>query len=94
MDIRLHKGHRKKLAKFIKRWTIPWYIMTTLLYFLAIPFTVLVFPATTLILTVIVLFGGFTSSMAALASVLVTDEQDDRLQEATNGSVQENGSVV
>lgn len=68
---------RKKIVHIIKKYTLHWYAVTALLYFLAIPFTILVFPATTMILTVIVLFGGFTSSMAALASILVEQEEND-----------------
>lgn len=81
MDIKLHRGHRKKLAAFIKKWSLHWYAVTALLYFLAIPFTILVFPATTLILTVIVLFGGFTASMASLASVLAAEDQEESVTE-------------
>lgn len=62
---------RRTLADLTKRYLVHWYAVTTLLYAAAIPFTVWVFPATTLILTVIVLFSGFTASIASLASVLV-----------------------
>lgn len=64
------------LVRIIKKMMVPWYAVTTLLYFAAIPMTVWVFPSTTLILSIFVLFGGFTSSMAALASALVSAEQD------------------
>jgi hypothetical protein len=60
----------------IKKLTIPWYAVTTLLYMAAIPMTIWVFPSTTLILSIFVLFGGFTASMASLASALITAEQD------------------
>ena len=75
MDPKEHKI-RKKITHVIKKYTLWWYLVTAVLYFLAIPFTVFVFPATTLILTVIVLFGGFTSSFAALASILVDQEEN------------------
>lgn len=65
------------LVRFIKKTMVPWYLLTTLLYFAAIPMTIFVFPSTTLLLTIFVLFGGFTSSMASLASALVSAEQDD-----------------
>jgi uncharacterized membrane protein YdjX (TVP38/TMEM64 family) len=67
------------LVRFIKKTMVPWYLVTTILYFLAIPLTIWVFPATTLILSVFVLFGGFTASMASLASALVTAEQDEQI---------------
>lgn len=70
-------SRNSKLVAWIKKWTVPWYAITALLYFAAIPFTVLVFPATTLILSVFVLFGGFTASMAALASALISAEQEN-----------------
>lgn len=75
---------RKKLVHFFKKYTLWWYLITTVLYFLAIPFTIFVFPATTLILTVIVLFGGFTSSVAAMASILTDQEQDEKLKETSS----------
>jgi hypothetical protein len=38
------------------------------------------FPATTLLVTIVVLFSGFTASMASLASVL-SDAEDDNTPE-------------
>jgi hypothetical protein len=64
------------LVRFIKKWTVPWYTITMLLYAAAIPMTIWVFPSTTLILSIFVLFGGFTASMASLASALISAEQD------------------
>lgn len=72
------------LVKFLKRWTVPWYGLTVLLYALAIPFTIFVFPSTTLILTVIVLFSGFTASVASLASALISADQDKALASVEN----------
>ena len=68
---------RKTLVRLIKKYTLHWYAVTAVLYFLAIPFTIFVYPATTLMLTAIVLFGGFTSSMAALATTLVEQHDDE-----------------
>lgn len=64
------------MVEFIKRWTVPWYGLTVILYALAIPLTIWVFPATTLVLTIFVLFGGFTASVASLASALISADQD------------------
>lgn len=72
---------RNVIARLLKRYVLWWYGVTILLYFAMIPLTILVFPATTLLLTVVVLFGGFTSSVAALASVLSDAEQDDKLED-------------
>ena len=59
------------MAKLVTKYLVHWYLVTTVLYAASIPFTIWVFPATTLILTVVVLFSGFTASVASLASVLV-----------------------
>lgn len=64
------------LVRIIKKTMVPWYAVTTVLYFAAIPLTIWIFPATTLLLTVFVLFGGFTASMASLASALISADQD------------------
>jgi hypothetical protein len=65
-----------KLVSVIKRLTVPWYAITTFLYFTSIPMTIWVFPQTTLLLSVFVLFSGFTASLASLASALISAEQD------------------
>jgi hypothetical protein len=69
---------RNQMAKLVKKYLVHWYAVTTLLYAAAIPFTIFLFPATTLILTVIVLFSGFTASIASLASVLVDVDDSKR----------------
>lgn len=58
--------------------------MTTVLYAAAIPITIWVFPATTLLLTVFVLFGSFTASMNALGASLVSAEQDKAVASLEN----------
>lgn len=68
-----------RFVAIIKRLTVPWYAITTLLYLTSIPLTIWVFPSTTLLLLIFVLFGGFTASMASLASALITAEQDKSL---------------
>jgi fatty acid desaturase len=77
----ISKRVRKVLVKYIKRYTLHWYAVTALLYFAASPFTIWVFPATTLILTVVVLVGGFTAALASFADALMAQEQDDRMKE-------------
>lgn len=71
----------RTFARILKRYVLWWYAVTVVLYAAMIPLTVLVFPATTLLLTVVVLFGGFTSSVASLASVLVDAKQDDDIED-------------
>jgi hypothetical protein len=68
---------RRPLVRVLQKYAVWWYIATALLYGMMIPLTVLVFPATTLLVTVVVLFSGFTASMASLASVLSDAEGDD-----------------
>jgi len=65
-----------RVVYWVKKLTVPWCIITTLMYLIAIPLTIWVFPATTLLLAIFVLFGGFTASMASLGSSLVSAEQD------------------
>lgn len=61
---------RTRIIEWIRHWTIPFGVVTVCLYVAAIPFTILVFPKDTLVLTVVVLFSGFTSSMFSLGSAL------------------------
>lgn len=67
------------LVRFIKRWTVPWYTVTVGLYAVSIPLTIWVFPRTTILLAVFVLFSGFTASVASLASALISADQDKAL---------------
>jgi hypothetical protein len=67
-------------VRFLKRWAVtPWYWLTTALYAAAIPAAIWVFPSTTLLLTIFVLFGGFTASVASLASALISADQEKSL---------------
>lgn len=68
---------RRWLVKVIPRYALAWYAITALIYLSAIPLTVLLFPRTTLTLSIIVLVGSFTSSVASLASVVMTAEDQD-----------------
>lgn len=73
----------RALVRFLKRWTVPWYLLTVVLYAVAIPLTIWVFPSTTLLLTIFVLFGGFTASVASLASALLSADSEEPV---TDGS--------
>jgi hypothetical protein len=68
---------RRPLVRFLQKYAVWWYVVTALLYAMMIPLTVWVFPSTTLLVTIVVLFSGFTASMASLASVLSDAEGDD-----------------
>jgi hypothetical protein len=66
---------RKKLARLIRRYRLAWAVVTVLLYVVAVPFTIVIFPENNMWLGLLVLFSGFTASMTTLAE-LVTDEDD------------------
>lgn len=63
-------------VKYLAKYMLWWYAITALLYFVAIPITIWVFPATTLHLAILILFSGFTASMGSLASALM--EKDNK----------------
>ncbi len=72
---------RESLVGFLERYTIHFYVIATILYLLMIPLSIWVFPSTTMLLTVIVLFSGFVSSVASLASTLIDLKQNDDIDE-------------
>lgn len=75
---------RATVVRFIERYTIHFYVATAVLYALMIPASLWVFPSTTLLITVIVLFSGLVSSIAALASVLVDMHQSDKIDDLSD----------
>lgn len=75
--MRLSTKFNHTVARLVKKYTMLWYTVTALLYLAAVPFTIIFFPKNTLVLSVIVLVGGFTSSVAALASAVVTVDDSD-----------------
>jgi hypothetical protein len=79
---RTQKRFREKLVGLLERYTIHFYVLTTVLYFCMIPASIWVFPSTTLMLTILVLVSGFISSVGALASVLVDLHQNDEIDAA------------
>lgn len=70
---------RETATEFLERYTIHFYVVTAILYGMMIPLSILVFPSTTMLVTIIVLFSGFTTSVASLASVLVDMHQNDKI---------------
>ena len=76
-----HVTFRRKVTQVLKRYTIHFYVATAVLYGLMIPASILVFPSTTLLVTIIVLFSGLTTSVASLASVLVDMDQSDMIDD-------------
>ena len=54
---------------------MAWAWGTMFLYVVALPVTIIVFPANNLWLALLVLFSGFTASMTTLADLLVNAEE-------------------
>lgn len=79
---RTQKRFRARLVGLLERYTIHFYVITTVLYALMIPAALWVFPSTTLLLTVLVLVSGFIASVGSLASVLVDLHQNDEIDQA------------
>lgn len=69
---------RSNLVRFIKRYRVEWAVVTIILYVVAIPVTVIVFPANSMWLALIVLFSGLTASLTTLADLLVNAEESAR----------------
>jgi hypothetical protein len=60
-----------RVRGFIARWDLPFAVVTVILYAATIPALIVVFPdVSNLAVSVFVLVGGFTSSVASLASLL------------------------
>lgn len=85
--MRSRSSLRVRLARLFTRYLIHWYALTTLSYAAMIPLTIYVFPATTLLLTIVVLFGSFTASVASLASVLVDTAPQEEVRDAASDDV-------
>jgi hypothetical protein len=63
---------------FIKRYRVFWAWLTLALYVVALPVTVIVFPANSLWLGLLILFSGFTASLTTLGDLLVSAEDSAR----------------
>jgi len=73
-------GLRKNtwLVRLLVRYRLAWAWITLVLYVVAVPFTVVVFPANSMWLALIVLFSGFTASLTTLADLLVNAEEAEK----------------
>lgn len=68
----------KAVANFIKKYRLAWAWITLLLYVLAVPFTIIIFPDNNMWLGLLILFTGFTASIVTLGDLLVSaDDSDD-----------------
>lgn len=66
---------RVSLARWIRRYRIHWAVVTVLLYVVATPISIVIFPDSNLWLALLVLFSGLTASLTTLAD-LITDDDD------------------
>jgi hypothetical protein len=69
---------RKKLVKFVEKYELWFYGSTAVLYLIGIPLSILVFPDASLATYVLLSFTGITSSIGALATALLTADQNKR----------------
>ncbi len=72
---------RAAIVGWLERNTINFYVLTAILYALMIPASLWVFPSTTLLVTIIVLFSGLISSLGALAGILIDLKQNDDIDD-------------
>ncbi len=72
---------RAAVVGWLERNTINFYVITAVLYALMIPASLWVFPSTTLLVTIIVLFSGLISSLGALAGILIDLKQNDDIDD-------------
>lgn len=69
---------RKKLVNFIEKYELWFYGLTVFLNLISIPIFIWVFPDTSLATLIVVLFTGFTASVGAFATTLLTADQNKR----------------
>lgn len=74
LSMRLRRKNTR-LHRLITRYRLTWAWITLFLYVAAVPFTIIVFPANSLWLGLLVLFSGFTASLTTLADLLVNAEE-------------------
>lgn len=79
---RTQKAFRKKIVDFLERYTIHFYGTVAILSLAMIPLAIWVFPSTTLLLTIIVLFNGALAALGDFASLLTDLHQNDELDAA------------
>ena len=71
---------RSKVTRVIKKHRLTWAYLTLGLYVVALPVTVLVFPANSMWLALLILFSGFTASLTTVADLLVNAEEADKTE--------------
>lgn len=74
------RAFRKKLVDFVEKYELWFYSITVFLNIISIPIFIWVFPDTSLATLIVVLFTGFTSSVATLATALLTADQNKELK--------------
>lgn len=63
-----------RVRDLVRRWRIPFAVVTAVAYLVAVFLVILVFPdVSNLWVSLFVLFGGFTSSVSALGALLAED---------------------
>ena len=64
---------KQRLRQFVTRWEMTWYIATVMLYLTAVALLIAFFPdVSNLWVSIFVLVGGLTSSVAAMISAIKT----------------------
>jgi hypothetical protein len=66
---------RSRVVRIIREYRVLWAWLTLGLYVVALPVTVVIFPANSLWLALLILFSGFTASLTTLADLLVNAEE-------------------
>lgn len=90
---RTQKAFRAGIVGFLEKYTIHFYIAVALLSLAMIPLAIWVFPSTTLLLTVIILFTGFINAVGSLSSTLVDLHQNDEIDDLNDDGVDNSSNV-
>jgi hypothetical protein len=75
------RRHGRKLAQIVEKYRMTWAIATLVLYLVAVPATIAVFPDNSLWLALLVLFSGATATLATIADLLVSSEAVDEARD-------------
>lgn len=73
----------RRVSRFVKQWRTEWAVITVVIYLLAVPVTVVIFPANSLWLALLVTFGGLCDALNSLADRLGDAEEDKEEAEAS-----------
>mgnify|MGYP006198823451 CR=1 FL=1 len=68
---------RKRFVRLVREYRMEWAVATVLLYVLAIPFTLWIFPDNNIWLAMLVLFSGFTASVTTLGDMLISADDKE-----------------